>query len=79
VASVSGFRLAEGLVADDAGDDPTGLLVSAALVWYTNVIVAALWHWEFDKDWEPTFLDCLSCRSPTRQRSVPPHRRRHRA
>lgn len=53
VASVatlwSGFRLAEGLVTGNVGDDPTELLVSATLVWFTNVIVAALWYWEFDR------------------------------
>jgi hypothetical protein len=53
VASVatlwSGFRLARGLIAGDVGDDAIELLVSAALVWFTNVIVAALWYWEFDR------------------------------
>jgi hypothetical protein len=53
VASVatlwSGLRLAEGLVAGNVGDDPAELLISAALVWFTNVIVAALWYWEFDR------------------------------
>lgn len=53
VASVttlwSGFRLAQGLVTGALGDDPTELLSSALLVWSTNVIVAALWYWEFDR------------------------------
>ena len=52
VASVatlwSGFRLAQGLVTGNI-DDPIELLLSAALVWFTNVIVAALWYWEFDR------------------------------
>jgi hypothetical protein len=52
VASVatlwSGFRLAQGLVRGNI-NDPVELLLSAALVWFTNVIVAALWYWEFDR------------------------------
>jgi len=53
VASVatlwSCFRLAQGLVTGALGDDATELLRSALLVWSTNVIVAALWYWEFDR------------------------------
>lgn len=53
VASVttlwSGLRLAQGLVSGTVGDHPTELLLSATLVWFTNVIVAALWYWEFDR------------------------------
>ena len=54
VASVatlwSGFRLAQGLIsAGGLGEDPVVLLRSAILVWFTNVIVAALWYWEFDR------------------------------
>lgn len=53
VASVatlwSGWRLARGLVTGDLGADAGALLVSAASVWFTNVIVGALWYWEFDR------------------------------
>jgi len=54
VASVAtlwaGFRLADGLITGEGlGEDPTKLLRSAILVWFTNVIVAALWYWEFDR------------------------------
>lgn len=60
VASVatlwSGWQLAQGLVygwvggsIDANNSDPTNILLSAASVWFTNVIVAALWYWEFDR------------------------------
>jgi uncharacterized membrane protein len=45
----SGWRLASGLVNGDLGDDPVTVLLKAAAVWFTNVIVAALWYWEFDR------------------------------
>jgi len=48
----SGFRLAQGLISvggEGLGDDPVVLLRSAILVWFTNVIVVALWYWEFDR------------------------------
>jgi hypothetical protein len=42
-------RLAYGLVTGSAGNDATELLINAGTVWLTNVIVFALWYWEFDR------------------------------
>jgi uncharacterized membrane protein len=42
-------RLAYGLVKGTAGDDATELIINAGTVWLTNVIVFALWYWEFDR------------------------------
>jgi hypothetical protein len=53
VASVatlySAYRLASGLVRGTVGADPAALLLNAAAVWFTIVIVAALWYWEMDR------------------------------
>jgi len=53
VASVatlySAWRLASGLVEGTVGKDPVALLLNAAAVWFTIVIVAALWYWEIDR------------------------------
>jgi uncharacterized membrane protein len=43
------LRLARGLVTGSVGGDAVEVLISAAAVWFTNVIVAALWYWEFDR------------------------------
>jgi hypothetical protein len=53
VASVatlwSGWQLARGLLHGWVGGGPVEVLLSAVAVWFTNVIVAALWYWEFDR------------------------------
>jgi hypothetical protein len=45
----SAGRLASGLVQGTLGNNAVELLLNAAAVWFTNVIVAALWYWEFDR------------------------------
>jgi hypothetical protein len=53
VASVatiwSAGRLAGGLIRGTIGKDPIAVLLNAAAVWFTIVIVAALWYWEMDR------------------------------
>jgi uncharacterized membrane protein len=45
----SAGRLVLGLVHGTEGNDATSLLVSGGAIWVTNVIVFALWYWEFDR------------------------------
>ncbi len=48
----SAARLAFGLASGTlgpAGDRPGPLLVSGGAIWLTNIIVFALWYWEFDR------------------------------
>jgi uncharacterized membrane protein len=42
-------RLVLGLVNGTQGSTPEPLLVTGAIIWLTNVIVFALWYWEFDR------------------------------
>jgi uncharacterized membrane protein len=42
-------RLIEGLLNGTEGQDPTALLATGAAIWLTNVVVFALWYWEFDR------------------------------
>lgn len=53
VASVavlwSAARLAYGLVSGEAGDTAAQVILNAAAIWVSNVIVFALWYWEFDR------------------------------
>jgi uncharacterized membrane protein len=42
-------RLAVGLVQGTEGENAGPLLASGAVIWVTNVIVFALWYWEFDR------------------------------
>ncbi len=53
VASVatlySAWRLASGLIRGTVGGDAVAVLLNAAGVWFTIVIVAALWYWEIDR------------------------------
>jgi uncharacterized membrane protein len=42
-------RLVIGLVNGTQGNTPGPLLVTGATIWLTNVIVFALWYWEFDR------------------------------
>jgi uncharacterized membrane protein len=42
-------RLAVGLVQGTEGENAGPLLVTGAAIWLTNVIVFALWYWEFDR------------------------------
>jgi hypothetical protein len=41
--------LVHALLYGRAGTDPTRLLVTGAQIWLTNVIVFALWYWDFDR------------------------------
>ena len=41
--------LAEGLVRGTEGENAGPLLVTGGAIWLTNVIVFALWYWEFDR------------------------------
>jgi uncharacterized membrane protein len=45
----SGLRLVIDLVNAKGIRDPTHLLFTGAAIWLTNVIVFALWYWEFDR------------------------------
>jgi hypothetical protein len=42
-------RLVDGLVHGTAGNSAGPLLVTGGTIWLTNVIVFALWYWEFDR------------------------------
>jgi uncharacterized membrane protein len=42
-------RLAVGLVQGTEGENAGPLLVTGGVIWLTNVIVFALWYWEFDR------------------------------
>lgn len=45
----SAARLILDLVNGEGLRDPTQLLLTGASIWLTNVIVFALWYWEFDR------------------------------
>jgi uncharacterized membrane protein len=45
----SAARLVIGLVNGTEGSAAAPLLISGAVIWLTNVIVFALWYWEFDR------------------------------
>jgi len=42
-------RLAVGLVHGTEGENAGPLLITGGAIWLTNVIVFALWYWEFDR------------------------------
>jgi uncharacterized membrane protein len=42
-------RLAVGITHGSTGQEGSGLLVTGALIWLTNVVVFALWYWEYDR------------------------------
>jgi hypothetical protein len=42
-------RLAADIVDGAQGGTPRALLITGAAIWLTNVIVFALWYWEFDR------------------------------
>jgi hypothetical protein len=42
-------RLAIGITEGTTGTTPARLLIGGAMIWLTNVIVFALWYWEFDR------------------------------
>jgi len=42
-------RLAVGLVQGTEGNNAGALLVTGGAIWLTNVIIFALWYWEFDR------------------------------
>jgi uncharacterized membrane protein len=45
----SAVRLVVGLVQGTQGGSATPLLISGGAIWLTNIIVFALWYWEFDR------------------------------
>ncbi|MFF3565328.1 hypothetical protein ACFYXS_35320 [Streptomyces sp. NPDC002574] len=45
----SAVRLIEGLVRGTEESDAQALLLGAASIWLTNIIVFALWYWEWDR------------------------------
>jgi uncharacterized membrane protein len=45
----SAIRLVIGLIQGHEGEDAGPLLVHGGAIWITNVIVFALWYWEFDR------------------------------
>ena len=44
-----GARLVTELVHSNAANAPGPLLITGAVIWLTNIIVFALWYWEFDR------------------------------
>jgi hypothetical protein len=42
-------RLAVGITKGNMGRSPSQLLITGAVIWLTNVVVFALWYWEFDR------------------------------
>jgi len=42
-------RLAIGITQGNIGRNPGQLLITGAVIWITNVIVFALWYWEWDR------------------------------
>ena len=42
-------RLADGLLNGTEGEAARPLLITGGVIWLTNVIVFALWYWEFDR------------------------------
>jgi len=42
-------RLVVGLVHGTEGNSAGPLLVTGGIIWFTNVVVFALWYWEFDR------------------------------
>ena len=42
-------RLVVGLVHGKEGSAPGPLLITGGIIWLTNVVVFALWYWEFDR------------------------------
>ena len=47
--AASAARLVLDLVRGQGIHDPTDLLLTGAAIWLTNMIVFALWYWEFDR------------------------------
>jgi uncharacterized membrane protein len=47
--AASAARLVNDLVQSQGIRDPTKLLLTGAAIWLTNMIVFALWYWEFDR------------------------------
>lgn len=45
----SANRLVFGLLNGTLSNDPAKLLISGGAIWLTNVVVFALWYWEFDR------------------------------
>ncbi|WP_246128118.1 hypothetical protein [Amycolatopsis rhizosphaerae] len=45
----SAVQLVEGIVSASITDRPASILVSAAIVYWTNIVVFSLWYWEFDR------------------------------
>ena len=45
----SAARLIDRLVNGTASKDPATLLATGAAIWLTNIVVFALWYWEFDR------------------------------
>jgi uncharacterized membrane protein len=43
------YRLVAGLINGSLGDNAGALLGSGGAIWLTNVVVFAVWYWEFDR------------------------------
>ncbi len=43
------IRLADGLINGTEGESARPLLFTGGVIWLTNVIIFALWYWEFDR------------------------------
>lgn len=47
--AASAVQLAEGILRGTITNRPTSVLVSAGIVYWTNIVVFSLWYWEFDR------------------------------
>lgn len=45
----SAVQLVSGILTGSLTDRPSSVLVSAAIVYWTNIVVFSLWYWEFDR------------------------------
>jgi uncharacterized membrane protein len=45
----SAIQLVDGIVASSITSRPGSVLTSAAIVYWTNIVVFSLWYWEFDR------------------------------
>ncbi|MTE16455.1 DUF1345 domain-containing protein [Nocardia aurantiaca] len=43
------YHLVRALINGSVSDNPAGLLTSGGAIWLTNLLVFALWYWDFDR------------------------------
>jgi uncharacterized membrane protein len=47
--AASAVQLVQGILTGSIADRPGSVLVSAGIVYWTNIVVFSLWYWEFDR------------------------------